>query len=102
MFDNPSAVITGLSGGRKLVAAAGTPVQLSSTKALCVGVVIQALRSNSGNISVGGFDVSGVLGAENGVELVPGQTITVFCHDLRVIWLDADVSAQGVQYLMLK
>ncbi len=93
---------TSLSGGREVVVTAGVPVQLSSTSIPCSGVIIQSLRSNSGNISVGGSDVSGALGSENGVELVIGQTVTLPVNDLSRIWIDADSSGDGAQFLILK
>jgi hypothetical protein len=97
----PGTYISNLSGGRKLVTTAGTRVQLSTSSVPCQGLIIQSLRSNSGNISIGGEDVSGTLGTENGVELSPGQTMTLFCKDVSLVWMDSDINSEGIQYLIL-
>ena len=76
----PGGFITGLSGGRAVSTTPGTPVKISSTSQSCTGAVVQALLTNTGNIAVGGNDVNvhGGAGAENGIELIAGQTITLF------------------------
>lgn len=97
----PGTYISALSGGRKTVPTAGTRVQLSATPVSCQGVIVQALRSNAGNVAVGGPDVSSSSGGENGVEIVAGQTITLFVKDLSLVYIDADNNGDGVQYLLL-
>jgi len=94
--------ITGLSGGRKVVPSAGTPVSLSSTSVACTAVVIQPLSSNAGIITAGGSDVSCAIGAENGIALIPGQPMTIPINDLMRVFIDADISGEGVQFLTLK
>ena len=99
---SPGSYITGLSGGRQVVATAGTPVKLSVSSQSCTGVIIQALSTNTGNIGVGGSDVKEGGGIENGIELVPSQTITLYMTDANLVWLDAEVSGEGVRFLLIK
>jgi len=99
---SPGTYVSGLLGGRKIVTTSGTRVQITATSTPCQGVIVQSLRSNTGNISVGGSDVLGTLGSESGIEITPGQTITIFCKDLNMIWLDSDVNGEGAQYLIMQ
>ena len=94
--------ISGLSGGRKVNVTGGTRVQLSSTEAPCNAIIIQALRSNVGNVAVGGSDVSISVGSENGLVLAPGQTITLNVNNITRIWIDAANNTEGVNYLLIK
>lgn len=99
---SPGTYIASISGGRKTVAVAGVPERLSSTEVSCTGVIIQALRTNSGNVAVCGSDVSVQAGGESGISLVAGQTITLFMKDLKGIWIDSANNNEGVSYLTLK
>lgn len=99
---SPGSYIAGLSGGRKVVATGGTREQLVSAETNCVGVVVQALPTNSGNVMVGGADVDVTAGSEKGIQLQPGQTVTIAVKDASIIWIDCDLTAEGVSYLLLK
>jgi len=90
-----------LLDGSKAVTTAGTRVQLSSTQILVVSLSIQASSSNTGVIYVGGPTIS----STRGVALSAGDTLALLpmarqneYYDLRSIWLDASVSAEGVTY----
>jgi hypothetical protein len=86
-----------LLGGRKTVTTAGTRVQLPEGH---VGQVeLQALKTNTGNIAVGGAAVVAAAGSESGILLTAGQTETVDVTDLKDVWIDSTVSGEGVSYL---
>ncbi len=93
--------VTKLTGGRKVVTTGGTREQITSTETAIAGVIIQALRSNSGNVAIGGSDVDVTAGSENGIELVAGQTETIPCRDLSLVWIDADNNGEGVAFSLL-
>lgn len=87
---------------RKTVATSGTRERLSATSILATSVIIQGLAGNTGNIYVGGSDVSSALCM---VELDAGVAITLSAADLgpeaglidiKDIWIDAGTSADGV------
>jgi len=80
--------------GRKVVTSAGTAVQLGTSN--CLGVEIQALKANTGNVMVGNSDVDITDGTEDGIELEPGQTFTLWVRELTSIYLDADNNNDGV------
>lgn len=91
-----------LSGGKKTVTNAGTAECLVSSTKPCAGVIIQALRTNTGFIFIGGTDVLGTAGSENGISITPAQTIMIPANNLNVIYLDATVSGEGVTYIRMK
>ena len=99
---SPTVHITDLSGGRKVVTTGGTREQITSTETLISGVIIQALRTNTGNVMIGGADVDVTAGSENGTELITGQTMTLYTDSLSRIWIDADNTGEGINYLILK
>ena len=98
----PGAYITGLNGGRKTVSVAGTREQILTSATPCTGIIIQGLHSNTGNVSVGGSDVSAVLAGENGIELMPAQTITLYVTDVSIVYVDAEVSGEGISFLIIR
>lgn len=93
-----NASIKGLKGGRKVCTVGGTAEKLAAVETACGGVLIQALRTNSGNVTVGGPDVDSTPGTENGIELVPGQSQFIPIDDISKVWIDADNNGEGVQY----
>jgi hypothetical protein len=89
-------------GGVKNVTTAGTQVQLSATEAPVQGVIIQSYEDNTGNIAVGGSDVTEAKATRVGVILQPGGEITLAVRDLNVVWIDSAVNGEGVSYLPIK
>ena len=82
--------------GRKVVAAAGTAERLVSANTRCSEVTITAESDNTGDI------VSTVVAAaatRRGVPLVPGASYTIKIEDLYQLWIDADVSSDGVVFV---
>ena len=94
--------ITSMSGGRKVVTTGGTSEQVVTVETPCSAVVIQSLRTNSGNVAIGGPDVDVTAGSENGIELTAGQISVINLHDLSILYIDADNSNEGINYLLLK
>jgi len=93
--------ITKLSGGRKVVTTGGTREQVTTSETLTSAVIVQALRSNSGNVMIGGDDVDVTAGSENGIELTPGQTADINIIDLSLLWIDADNNGEGINFVLL-
>lgn len=87
-----------MKGFGKNVTAAGTPEKLSSESLQVTSCVIQAKRSNTGNVYIGGSDVS----STTGTSLIAGQTYNLSLsgtdglYDLQRLWLDVDTSGEGV------
>jgi len=79
---------------------AGTRVQVSTTPVWATLVILQADPNNTGQIYVGGSNVS----SSNGIVLQPldGLTITPAQGrrvDLREIWVDASTNNQSVRVM---
>lgn len=91
-----------MTGGRKVVTTGGTREQVVTSETPCSAVVVQALRTNSGNVMIGGSDVDVTVGSENGLDLTPGQTAVINLQDLSILYIDADNNGEGVNYLLLK
>jgi hypothetical protein len=87
---------TSLVAGRKTITTAGTAEQLGSG-ALLVGVVIQALKTNTGSVYVGTSTVDKDTNKQ--YELEPGESISISIDNLNKIYLDVDVSGEGVQFI---
>jgi len=85
--------------GREVCAVAGTPDQMSDVPGQ--SFVIQALIANTGNIMIGDSTVDITNGTEKGIELVPGQSVTLYITNTNLLYLDADNSGDGVSYIGL-
>lgn len=102
-FTAPEQYGVVIGTGRKTVTAAGTPVQLGTTEP-CTAVIIQCLKANTGNIMVGGPSAANcdiTDSSEKGVELEPGQSMTLTVRSLKSIYLDSDTNGDGVSYILL-
>lgn len=85
--------------GQKTVTTAGTQVRLVAASQVVNGpVAIKALSSNTGQMYVGGSDVSSTIGFELDAEEV---IIFDFVGDLYEIWIDSAVNGEGVSWLVL-
>ncbi|HTA98661.1 MAG TPA: hypothetical protein VK730_13595 [Solirubrobacteraceae bacterium] len=102
--------ITHLRNGLQTVAAAGTPVRLEdeagNPPGAVVGVILQALETNTGTIVFGGKTVVAKAGTHaaperKGIALTPGASATLDINDLAAIWIDATVSGDGVSWALL-
>lgn len=86
--------------GQKTIAAAGTPEPLGS-QAVNGALAVKALATNSGMIFLGRDD-AGAVGADCGFELAAGEQVAfAFNGHLSSLLLDAEVSGEGVCWIML-
>ncbi len=84
--------------GRKTVTTAGTAVALVASSTECKRLEIQALYSNTGNISVGDSNTLAGTGSERGIILLPGGSYTVGITDVASIYIDSSVNGEGVSF----
>lgn len=91
--------VTTLGHGSRTVATAGTDVQLSTTSVPCNWVTLEAYRSNTGYIAVGGSGVDAAA-AGSGITLAGtnADTVTIPVKNLNAVYIDATVSGEGVRY----
>lgn len=88
---------TAIAFGNKTVGAAGTRVPLvASSTPLVAGVVeIKALWGNTGRIYVGDVTVA----STKGHWLAVGESVVLYIDDLNRIYLDAEISTNGVTFI---
>lgn len=88
---------TAFAFGNKTVTTAGTRVQLvASSTPLVAGVVeIKALWGNTGRIYVGDITAA----STKGHWLATGESVVLYIDDLNRIYLDAQVSGEGVTFI---
>ena len=94
--------------GIKVVATAGTRVQLGDTTvnpATIAGtVVVQALSTNTGAVTIGDAGVVAAVGTQGtptqrGLRLTAGQSQAFDVLDIGALWLDCATSGDGVTWL---
>lgn len=86
--------------GQTRVPSAGTPVRLHSDMSANTSVLLRALNSNTGAVYVG--NVNGSVNSLNGVELNPGESLTLrWVGNLNQVWLDAGSDGDGVAWIVL-
>lgn len=98
----PGSYINGLCGGNKVVSVAGVAEKVVSSATPASVVIVQALSTNNGNVAIGGSDVKNAAGFESGIELVPGQSITIYLTDLSLAWADVEIGGEGIRYLIMR
>lgn len=89
----PASIIA----GRKTVTTTGTAEVLGTSQVLQVGLIIQALKTNTDNIFVGTSTVDKT--TDKQYELEPGESIAVAVDNRNDIWIDVNVNGEGVQYI---
>lgn len=94
---------TAIYSGTQTVTSTGTPIQLTTSQKSAVLVSIQSNRTNTGQIWVGGSNVSASSGI--GVSLNAGDVYWFGSlntgskqYDLNTIWLDASANGQKVSF----
>lgn len=94
-----------LVSGRKVVAAAGTAEQLSRPSVAIRQITIMAETDNTRAVVVGGPDVVAALATRRGVPLAAGASLTLYSEygtdELSDLWIDAEVSGEGVTFLYM-
>lgn len=92
-------VSTGGGQGNKAVTTAGTPQQLAAASTPCTNVIISARIGNTKEVAYGFSNaVRATAGGEIGATLQPGDSVALRVNNLQAIWLDAQVSGEGVSY----
>lgn len=92
-----------IAGGKKAVAAAGTPVQLSAPSGIQKGkyITIQALATNTGNIYVGNAGLNkGTLAAVMAILGPTANPLQIFTDGPSLnpedLWIDGDTNGNAV------
>ena len=88
--------LTGFNQGSQTVTTAGTRVQLNTASVPCRVVLITGKLANTGYIYVGDVNVSSTA---YGKRLLAGDSITIPIGNLNLVYLDASVNGEGVDYL---
>jgi hypothetical protein len=85
--------------GQKNVAAAGTGEQVSASQVIPNGfsVLIKAKFTNSGVIRVGNSKANSE-SASSSFTLRANEAIRMFITNLNLVWIDATVSGEGVEW----
>ena len=88
--------------GRKVVAAAGTAVTITSATLAVFWVVFTAETDNTGIIALGGSTVVAAQTTQRGLLLLAGESSPpMFDADLNLTYIDATVTGDGVSYAYL-
>ncbi len=94
----PSAVV--YTDARKVVTSAGTAVAISATTSTFIDCDFQAEENNTGDIVIGGSTVVATILTRQGVLLTAGSSWRAgIPGDLDAIFIDSEVSGDGVTYL---
>lgn len=89
--------VSALDNGSKTVTTAGTDVALAASTA-CKWVTIEAYRANTGLIAVGGSGVDATAATGTGILLAAGDSCTINVNNLAAVYIDAEVSGEGVRF----
>lgn len=91
---SPPSVI---GSGNASIVTPGVPVAIAG-RTPCKKVVLCAPSSNTGEVYVGGANVSAANGSEVGIVLLPIGMTTLEINDLSKIYIDATVAGEGVSF----
>lgn len=92
-----------ITSGRRVVDTAGRKIPLSDQPMMMDCIVLTTLATNTSAVFIGGQGtVSAATGFEAGVRLEPSEAIKFEKVSLQDIWLDAEVSGEGVSWLSVK
>lgn len=95
--DNQGRVVlsipTTITGGTKTVTTAGVAEALGASTTI-KSIYIRATSTNTGNIYVGGSDVS----SANGIALAANDSVEIDIADLATVYIDSDVNGEGVGF----
>ncbi len=97
--DSPTQFTDEIKHGAKNVTLAGTAEALASSTS-CAWVVIQAKRTNTGRIYVGGASVPN--DDTGGLYLTAGDSVTVDVLNLSQVYVNSTVTGEGVTYVYSK
>lgn len=92
-------ISSSIVAGIKNIIASGTPETIVASSTTTKSITICALDTNTGNIWVGDSNVSSA--SKIGIPLLPSNSITLSIDDSVKVYLDCDVSGEGVSYIIL-
>jgi hypothetical protein len=87
-----SSVPTNLYSEQETITVAGTPQALGGSVAMS-RVTVQAMKTNTGKIYLGNSSFQYT-------ELDAGEAIDINIDDLSKVWFDADVSGEGINFIV--
>lgn len=83
---------------RTTVTTSGTPVQMAANEVPDgVAVVIRALRTNTGVITVGDFSANALNTSTDNFQLLQGQSISLQIDNTDRIWIDSTVNGEQTE-----
>ncbi len=77
---------------------AGTADAFKASPTKCRRVDVQAFRGNTGRVAIGGAAVDATAATQKGIALDPDDTYTFYVQDLTDLFIDSEVSGDGVAY----
>lgn len=92
-----ATVGTVVVSGRKTVTASGTAESLGSSTVLTQGLIIKALRTNTGYVYIGDSSVDKNTSKQN--ELSAGEAVSISINNLNKVYIDSDNNGEGASYL---
>ncbi len=93
-----SGIFEDMNDNRKTVTVAGTREQIAIATP-CSKVIITAMISNTGYVVVGGSTVVAAEATRRGIPLVAGQSMEINIGNLSKIYIDAEVTGEGITYI---
>lgn len=84
--------------GAKSVASAGKAVQVIASARGIRNIDVTAATSNTGLIVIGGSTVIAAGASRRGTPLGPGDTWSQDIQDATAVWIDAEISGNGVVF----
>jgi hypothetical protein len=93
----PGDQASGLTDGRQTVTTPGTAVAVRGSLA-CKWVCVTALKTNTGQVNVGGAGVLATSGGSTGQPLAAGESFTVPVTNANLVFVDARVAGEGVSF----
>lgn len=87
--------------GQKTVTTAGTAVVLGTSQVINGPLMVKALDTNTGIISIGN-DGANDITVSNGLRLLKGEAVIFdFVGNLANLWIDSSVNGEGVSWSLL-
>lgn len=92
---------TNIFTGQKNVTTSGTPVQLATQSVESDQIVLlKAKSANTGFITVGDTSAHALNSGAGFYKLAAGQSIEIRCTNTNLIWIDATVNGEGIEYFV--
>lgn len=92
---------TNIFTGQKVVTTSGTPVQLATQSVESDQIVLlKAKAANTGYITVGDTSAHALNSGSGFFKLAAGQSIEIRCTNTNLIWIDATVNGEGIEYFV--